>query len=65
VENEPKLLQGTEVITKLDVAHKAPQSLQPPLAFMPKASSMKSQRKRLSLRAEKTGVPKKMIGTLT
>ena len=28
VENEPKLLQGIEVITKL----------QPPLAFMPKAS---------------------------
>ena len=39
------MVQGTEIITKLDVAHKAPQSLQPPLAFMPKASQMKSQRK--------------------
>ena len=28
---------GIEVITKLDVAHKAPQYLQPLLAFMPKA----------------------------
>jgi hypothetical protein len=28
---------GIEVITKLDVAHQAPQYLQPQLAFMPKA----------------------------
>ncbi len=29
---------GIKVITKLDVAHQAPQYLQPLLAFMPKAS---------------------------
>jgi hypothetical protein len=29
---------GIKVITKLDVAHQAPQYLQPHLAFMPKAS---------------------------
>jgi hypothetical protein len=29
---------GIEVITKLDVAHQAPQYLQPLLAFVPKAS---------------------------
>ena len=36
---------GIEVITKLDVAHEAPQHLQPLLAFMPKASELKLRRK--------------------
>ena len=36
---------GTQVITKLDVAHKAPRCLQSLLAFMPKASQMKLRRK--------------------
>jgi hypothetical protein len=36
---------GIKVITKLDVARQAPQYLQPLLAFVPKASQLKLQRK--------------------
>ena len=36
---------GTKVITKPDVAHQVPQYLQPLLAFVPKVSLLKFQRK--------------------